>query len=67
MSGGDVRDHVHVVVEGVEAHRAQLMARLNIHNVPGLVRLALRAESARDGVMIPTALSDELKALSGTA
>jgi DNA-binding NarL/FixJ family response regulator len=26
----------------VEAHRAQLMARLNLHNVPALVRYAMR-------------------------
>lgn len=30
-------------VKTVEAHRAQLMERLRIHDVPGLVRLALRA------------------------
>jgi (2R)-3-sulfolactate dehydrogenase (NADP+) len=35
--------------------------------LPGARRLALRAESARDGVTIPTALYDELKALSATA
>ena len=29
-------------VKTVEAHRAQLMARLGIHDVPGLVKLALR-------------------------
>ena len=35
--------------------------------LPGTRRLALRAESARDGVVIPAALYDELKALSATA
>ena len=30
-------------VKTVEAHRAQLMERLGIHDVPGLVRLAIRA------------------------
>ena len=35
--------------------------------LPGARRLALRAESARNGVVIPTALYDELKALSATA
>ena len=29
-------------VKTVETHRAQLMERLDIHDVPGLVRLALR-------------------------
>ncbi len=32
-----------VSVKTVEAHRLQLMARLNIHNVPGLVRYAIRS------------------------
>ena len=35
--------------------------------LPGARRLTLRAESARDGVMIPASLYDELKALSATA
>ena len=30
-------------IKTVEAHRAQLMARLGIHDVPGLTRLAIRA------------------------
>jgi (2R)-3-sulfolactate dehydrogenase (NADP+) len=34
--------------------------------LPGARRLALRAESARDGVVIPAVLYDELKALSTT-
>jgi len=29
-------------VKTVESHRVQLMARLNIHDVPGLVRYAMR-------------------------
>ncbi|MBP7360985.1 MAG: response regulator transcription factor, partial [Nitrospira sp.] len=29
-------------VKTVETHRAQLMERLDIHDVPGLVRLAIR-------------------------
>ncbi len=29
-------------IKTVEAHRAQLMAKLDIHNVPGLVRYAMR-------------------------
>jgi NarL family two-component system response regulator LiaR len=32
-----------VSVKTVETHRAQLMERLNIHDVPGLVRFAIRA------------------------
>ena len=31
-----------VSIKTVEAHRLQLMARLNIHDVPGLVRYAIR-------------------------
>jgi DNA-binding NarL/FixJ family response regulator len=30
-------------VKTVETHRAQLMERLDIHDVPGLVRFAIRA------------------------
>ena len=32
-----------ISIKTVEAHRLQLMARLNIHDVPGLVRFAIRA------------------------
>ena len=32
-----------ISVKTVETHRAQLMARLEIHDVPGLVRLAIKA------------------------
>jgi DNA-binding NarL/FixJ family response regulator len=32
-----------ISVKTVEAHRLQLMARLNIHDVPGLVRYAVRS------------------------
>jgi DNA-binding NarL/FixJ family response regulator len=32
-----------ISVKTVEAHRLQLMARLNIHDVPGLVRYAIRS------------------------
>ena len=35
--------------------------------LPGARRLGLRAESARNGVVVPAALYDELKALSATA
>jgi DNA-binding NarL/FixJ family response regulator len=34
---------LNISVKTVETHRAQLMARLGIHDVPGLVRLAIRA------------------------
>jgi DNA-binding CsgD family transcriptional regulator len=32
-----------ISVKTVEAHRLQLMARLDIHDVPGLVRYAIRS------------------------
>jgi DNA-binding NarL/FixJ family response regulator len=32
-----------ISIKTVEAHRLQLMARLNIHDVPGLVRYAIRS------------------------
>lgn len=32
-----------ISVKTVETHRAQLMERLNIHDIPGLVRFAIRA------------------------
>lgn len=34
---------LHISVKTVETHRAQLMERLGIHDVPGLVRFAIRA------------------------
>jgi len=34
---------LNISVKTVETHRAQLMQRLNIHDVPGLVRFAIRA------------------------
>ena len=33
---------LHLSIKTVEAHRAELMHRLNIHDVPGLVRYAMR-------------------------
>jgi DNA-binding NarL/FixJ family response regulator len=33
---------LNISVKTVETHRAQLMDRLHIHNVPGLVRYAMR-------------------------
>lgn len=37
-----IADRLHVSVKTVETHRAQLMDRLDIHDVPGLVRFAIR-------------------------
>jgi DNA-binding NarL/FixJ family response regulator len=41
---------LNVSVKTVESHRAQLMERLGIHDVAGLVRFALRAGLIRDDV-----------------
>lgn len=38
----EIAYRLQVSVKTVETHRAQLMARLEIHNVPGLVRYAIR-------------------------
>ena len=38
-----IAEVIGVTVKTVEAHRAQLMERLDIRDVPGLVRLAIRA------------------------
>lgn len=37
-----IADRLFVSIKTVEAHRAQIMQRLNIHDVPGLVRFAIR-------------------------
>jgi DNA-binding NarL/FixJ family response regulator len=39
----EIAGELEVSVKTVEAHRLQLMARLNIHDVPGLVRYAIRS------------------------
>jgi len=38
----EIAERLHVSVKTVETHRAQLMSRLGIHDVPGLVRFAIR-------------------------
>jgi DNA-binding NarL/FixJ family response regulator len=39
----EIAGRLEISVKTVEAHRLQLMARLNIHDVPGLVRYAIRS------------------------
>ena len=38
----EIAERLHVSVKTVETHRAQLMSRLGIHDVAGLVRFAIR-------------------------
>jgi DNA-binding NarL/FixJ family response regulator len=38
----DIAQRLNLSVKTVETHRSQLMERLEIHDVPGLVRLASR-------------------------
>jgi DNA-binding NarL/FixJ family response regulator len=38
----NISERLHVSIKTVEAHRAQIMDRLGIHDVPGLVRFAIR-------------------------
>jgi DNA-binding NarL/FixJ family response regulator len=38
----DIATRLHLSVKTVESHRGQLMDRLDIHDVPGLVRFAIR-------------------------
>jgi DNA-binding NarL/FixJ family response regulator len=39
----DIASILNISIKTVETHRAQLMQRLDIHDVPGLVRFAIRA------------------------
>lgn len=39
----EIADWLHLSVKTVETHRMQLMERLDIHDVPGLVRFAIRS------------------------
>ena len=39
----DIASRLKLSVKTVETHRAQLMARLDIHDIAGLVRYAIRA------------------------
>jgi DNA-binding NarL/FixJ family response regulator len=39
----EIADQLHVSVKTVETHRAELMRRLDIHDVAGLTRYAIRA------------------------
>lgn len=43
LSMKEIAERLGVSVKTVEAHRANLMDRLGIHDVPGLVRLAIRS------------------------
>lgn len=42
LSTREIARELNISVKTVETHRAQLMDRLNIHDVPGLVRYALK-------------------------
>ena len=42
MGTREIAERLHVSIKTVETHRAQLMDRLNIYDVPGLVRFAIR-------------------------
>lgn len=44
----EIAERLFVSVKTVETHRAQLMERLGIHDIPGLVRLAIRT-----GILTP--------------
>jgi DNA-binding NarL/FixJ family response regulator len=39
----DIASELNISVKTIESHRLQLMERLNIHDIPGLVRYAIRS------------------------
>jgi DNA-binding NarL/FixJ family response regulator len=39
----DIASELNISVKTIESHRLQLMERLNIHDIPGLVRFAIRS------------------------
>jgi len=43
LSMKEIAERLGVSIKTVEAHRANLMERLDIHDIPGLVRLAIRS------------------------
>lgn len=43
LSTREIAERLHVSVKTVETHRSQLMSRLGIFDVPGLVRFAIRS------------------------
>jgi len=42
LSTREIADRMSVSIKTVETHRSQLMDRLDIHNIPGLVKFAVR-------------------------
>lgn len=42
LGPSDIAQRLNLSVKTIESHRAAIMARLDIHNVPGLVRFAIR-------------------------
>ena len=42
LSTKDVADRLHVSAKTIETHRRQIMEKLNVHNVAGLTKYAVR-------------------------
>ncbi len=38
----EIANKLHISIKTIETHRSQIMERLNIHDIPGLVRYAIR-------------------------